>query len=94
MLKAIDELWMFTGELFESAPYEEAALQNGIVVNVKEFKALWMEKITFVFKEATLPVPQTTAFQKGGKTGIHSEYLGFILAEMQFLQRAYPNSKW
>ncbi|MBA2762460.1 MAG: phenylacetate-CoA oxygenase subunit PaaC [Segetibacter sp.] len=94
MLKAIDELWMFTGELFEIAPYDEAALQNGIGVNVKELGVLWKQKVTAVFEEATLPVPQTTPFQKGGKTGIHSEHLGFILAEMQFLQRAYPNSQW
>ncbi len=94
MLKAIDELWMFTGELFENAPYEEAAFQNGFGVNVKELEALWKEKVTTVFEEATLPVPQTASFQKGGKTGLHSEHLGFILAEMQFLQRAYPNSKW
>ena len=94
MLKAIDELWMFTGELFENAPYEEVAFQNGFGVNVKELETLWKEKVTSVFEEATLPVPQKAALQKGGKTGIHSEHLGFILAEMQFLQRAYPNSKW
>lgn len=94
MLKAIEELWMFTGELFENAPYEEAAYQNGFGVNVKELEALWREKVTTVFEEATLPVPQKPALQNGGKTGIHSEHLGFILAEMQFLQRAYPNSKW
>ncbi len=94
MLKAIDELWMFTGELFENAPYEETAFHNGFGVNVKEIEPLWNEKLTTVFEEATLPVPQKPALQKGGKTGIHSEYLGFILAEMQFLQRTYPNSKW
>jgi ring-1,2-phenylacetyl-CoA epoxidase subunit PaaC len=93
-LKNFDELWMFTGELFEIAPYDKAALQNGIGVNVKELGVLWKQKVTAVFEEATLPVPQTTTFQKGGKTGIHSEHLGFILAEMQFLQRAYPNSQW
>lgn len=94
MLKAIDELWMFTGELFENAPYEEAAFQKGFGVNLKELETLWKEKVTTVFEEATLLVPQKAALQKGGKTGIHSEHLGFILAEMQFLQRAYPNSKW
>jgi ring-1,2-phenylacetyl-CoA epoxidase subunit PaaC len=94
MLKAIDELWMFTGELFQNAPYEEFGVANGFAVDVSALETLWNEKIKMVFEEATLPVPRTNAFQKGGKTGIHSEHLGLILAEMQFLQRAYPNSKW
>jgi ring-1,2-phenylacetyl-CoA epoxidase subunit PaaC len=94
MLKAIDELWMFTGELFRNAPYEEVALRNGFGIDVTQLETLWNEKIKIVFEEATLPVPQITAFQKGGKAGMHSEHLGFILAEMQFLQRAYPNSEW
>lgn len=94
MLKAIDELWMFTAELFQNASYEKMGIEEGFGVDVTELETLWNKKIKMVFEEATLPVPQTNAFQRGGKTGIHSEHLGFILAEMQFLQRAYPNSKW
>jgi ring-1,2-phenylacetyl-CoA epoxidase subunit PaaC len=94
MLKAIDELWMFTGELFEMAAYEEIAWRNGFGVNVVELREAWRQKITEVFEEATLPVPELPAFQKGGKTGIHTEHLGYILAEMQFIQRAYPNAEW
>jgi ring-1,2-phenylacetyl-CoA epoxidase subunit PaaC len=94
MLKAIDELWMFTGELFEIAPYEVTAFENGFGVDVTAIKSLWQQKVTTVFEEATLPLPQTKPFQTGGKTGVHSEHLGYILAEMQFLQRAYPNSTW
>jgi ring-1,2-phenylacetyl-CoA epoxidase subunit PaaC len=94
MLKAIDESWMFTAELFETAPYEVVAYQDGSGVDVKALQSQWQQKVAAVFEEATLPLPQTKAFQTGGKTGVHSEHLGYILAEMQFLQRAYPNSKW
>jgi ring-1,2-phenylacetyl-CoA epoxidase subunit PaaC len=94
MLKAIDELWMFTGELFENAPYEVAAYEHGFGVDVTTLQSLWQQKVATVFEEATLPLPEEKAFQTGGKMGIHSEHLGYILAEMQFLQRAYPNSNW
>jgi ring-1,2-phenylacetyl-CoA epoxidase subunit PaaC len=94
MLKAIDELWMFTGELFENATYEVVAFENGFGIDATALQSLWQQKVTSVFEEATLPLPQTKAFQTGGKIGVHSEHLGYILAEMQFLQRAYPNSNW
>jgi ring-1,2-phenylacetyl-CoA epoxidase subunit PaaC len=94
MLKAIDELWMFTGELFELAPYEVAAVEDAFRADATTFWSLWQQKIAAVFEEATLPLPQTKPFQTGGKVGVHSEHLGYLLAEMQFLQRAYPNSNW
>ena len=94
MKKAIDELWVFTGELFENAPYEEALLAEGVAVDVSMLKADWTKNVAEVFEEATLEVPAEEAFQRGGKTGLHSEHLGFILAEMQFLQRAYPGATW
>lgn len=89
MLNAIDELWRYTGELFVAADYEAAA-----GFDVASLKEEWMKKITSVFEEATLPVPEKVFMQTGGKTGTHTEHLGFILAEMQYLQRAYPNSEW
>jgi len=92
--KAIDALWMFTGELFEPGEYETALLQKGITVDLSAIKEHWFQKVQSIFEEATLQMPQTIPNQSGGKTGTHSEHLGFILAEMQYLQRAYPNSKW
>lgn len=89
MLHAIDELWRYTGELFEAAGYET---ENGI--DLAELKNEWLEKITDVFDEATLPVPQQVFMQTGGKNGIHTEHLGFILTELQYLQRTYPASDW
>ena len=90
LLKAVDELWMFTGELFEPASYELNTNIDFIFL-----KESWNKKIRSVFEEATIDVSiETTWYQSGGKIGNHSEHLGFILAEMQFLQRAYPNSEW
>lgn len=94
MLKAIDELWMFTGELFHAAPYETALMGEGISVDINLLKTDWLKKVQEVFDEATLAVPGAEALQRGGKTGVHSEHLGFVLAEMQYLQRTYPNATW
>jgi ring-1,2-phenylacetyl-CoA epoxidase subunit PaaC len=89
MEKAITELWMFTGELFEAADYEKSYIDH-IGLKVK-----WDERVASVFGEATLNVPETkTWHQSGGKTGVHTEHLGFILAEMQVLARTYPDAKW
>jgi ring-1,2-phenylacetyl-CoA epoxidase subunit PaaC len=92
--KAVDELWMFTGEMFEPAEYEISLLQAQTSVDLSAIKNLWLEKVKAIFEEATLEIPETKPNQSGGKTGIHSEHLGFILAEMQYLQRTYPNSTW
>lgn len=89
MLKAIDELWRYTGELFMPVDYEMTA---GFDVTL--LKDDWMKKITSVFDEATLPLPGKTFMQSGGKTGVHTEHLGYILTELQYLQRTYPNATW
>ena len=89
MLKGIDELWRYTGELFMPADYER---ESG--VDFSELKEEWMKKITAVFEEATFPIPEKTFMQSGGKTGVHTEHLGFILTELQYLQRTYPGAEW
>ena len=53
-----------------------------------------MQKVKIIFEDATLPLPENIFMQTGGKEGIHTEYLGYILADLQYMQRAYPNSKW
>jgi ring-1,2-phenylacetyl-CoA epoxidase subunit PaaC len=88
LLKAVDELWNYTGELFTPAPYEKSVIDNELI------KQQWFEKIAEVFSEATIEVPKAGWMQSGGKTGVHTEHLGFILAEMQYLQRAYPGCEW
>lgn len=87
MLKAIDELWRYTGEMFIPATYET-------IVDVSLLKNNWLERVTIVFSEATLPVPDKTFMQSGGKEGKHTEQLGYILTELQYMQRAYPDSQW
>lgn len=94
MLKAIDELWRYTGELFVPASYE---LEAGVDVSV--LKQDWLHKVTQVFEEATLPLPilegtGAVFMQTGGKTGIHTEHLGYILTDLQYMQRTYPNASW
>ncbi len=90
MNEAIDQLWNYTSELFEVADYENL-LELETLVKIRE---VWNEKIKIVFEEATLKIPSSGWRQKGGKQGVHTEHLGFILAEMQFLQRAYPGAEW
>jgi ring-1,2-phenylacetyl-CoA epoxidase subunit PaaC len=95
MRNSIDELWPFTGELFLPAAYEKQAAANGTGVDVTLLQPEWHKRINEVLDEATLPLPNAAAWmQTGGKEGIHTEQLGFILAEMQFMQRAYPGQEW
>lgn len=89
MLHAIDELWRYSGELFEAADYETA-----MGIDLTSIKQSWTEKVTAVFDEATIPVPENIFMQSGGKKGVHTEQLGYILTELQYLQRTYPNSNW
>lgn len=96
ILNALDELWAFTGELFIPASYETEAVKLGIGVDVNAIKPEWEQRVQEIFAEATMPLPTTEGvwMQSGGKTGVHSEYMGFILAEMQSMQRAYPGCEW
>mgnify|MGYP003513387024 FL=1 len=89
MLSAIEEMWRYTGELFMPAEYEKEAGFDTLVL-----KESWMKKIAPVFEEATLPIPENVFMQSGGKTGIHTEHLGYILTELQYLQRTYPGAAW
>ena len=92
---AANELWMFTGELFEYDAVEHAMLDCGVAPACAPLRAAWLEHVAEIFAEATLTMPEPGAWmQKGGKQGAHTEYMGFILAEMQFLQRAYPGASW
>lgn len=87
---ALQYLWPFTGEMFVAAAFE---INNGI--NLSAIKEQWLQHVTTVFEEATIAMPDiNAAMQSGGKQGIHTEHMGFILAEMQYLQRTYPNSEW
>jgi len=95
ILNALDELWTFTGELFVPAGYELAAAKAGIGVDVSALKAEWEQRVNEIFAEATIEISSAGSWmQSGGKEGVHTEYMGFILAEMQSMQRAYPGCEW
>ena len=94
MQQAISERWAFTGELFEPSEADKAALAGGYGVDLALIKHQWQERVAYIFAEATLELPANAWMQKGGKTGQHTEHLGYILAEMQYLQRAYPGMDW
>ncbi len=89
ILNAVNNLWRFTGELFIPAAYET---ELGIELN--SIKENWQEKINEIFKNATLPILSNVFFQTGGKTGNHTEQLGFILTELQYMQRTFPGCEW
>lgn len=92
--KAIDDLWPYTGEMFITLPFEKELADSGIGVDPSTLQSTWNEKITEVFQEAGLQVPEKIFMQTGGKNGVHTENLGFMLAELQYLQRAYPGAEW
>ncbi len=94
MQRAINELWGYTGELFEMDETESALLKEGISVDVLALKPKWYDHVSRVLDEATLLVPDDGYAQTGGRNGIHTENLGHILSEMQYLQRAYPDAVW
>jgi ring-1,2-phenylacetyl-CoA epoxidase subunit PaaC len=83
---ALNELWSYTGEMFTSAPYE--------LSDPAFLRDEWIKKVEAVLNEARLDLPKQTWMQSGGKEGRHTEHMGYLLAEMQYLQRAYPNSIW
>jgi ring-1,2-phenylacetyl-CoA epoxidase subunit PaaC len=90
MNRAIEALWAYTGELFMPAGYERIPE----AVDPAILETAWKEKVQQVFSEATLQIPVNIYMQRGGKSGVHTEELGFILAEMQYMQRAFPGCEW
>lgn len=94
MLKAMDSLWSYTGEMFIPANYELQMLENGVGTDVTLVKENWMQKVKEVFVEAGLTVPSGSLIQTGGKEGKHTQYLEDILKELQSVARAHPTATW
>jgi ring-1,2-phenylacetyl-CoA epoxidase subunit PaaC len=94
MQRALDLLWPYTAEMFAVDGVEEAVAKDGIGVRSDSFEEAWRSDVEGTLGEATLTLPATTKFLSTGKLGRHSEHLGYVLAEMQFLQRAYPDQHW
>jgi ring-1,2-phenylacetyl-CoA epoxidase subunit PaaC len=91
---AFNQLWAYWPEMFEMPADEHGLTEAGFAVDRSSMKQEWMASMHRVLKEATLDVPQQDLAIGGGRDGIHSEHLGFLLAEMQFLQRSYPGQQW
>lgn len=92
---ATDQLWMYTGEMFRNDAVDEVLQAQGITPDLAALRGPWLEHVQQVLAEGTLKMPDPDAWmQKGGKQGRHSENLGYVLAEMQFLPRAYPGAQW
>lgn len=94
MQAAIDTLWPYAGEMCTADAEEEALIEAGIAADVRLLAAPWRQRIDAVMNEATIQTPESMHMQRGGKQGVHTEHLGYVLAEMQFLQRAYPGAQW
>ena len=91
---AINNLWMFTTELFEMSEYDTQMEQQKIGVNCLILKPEWDIIVNYVFSEARVSRPVDGYMTTGGRKGIHTEHLGHLLSEMQYLQRAYPDATW
>jgi ring-1,2-phenylacetyl-CoA epoxidase subunit PaaC len=87
MIEAIDALWMYVGEMFLPAVYEPS-------FDIAALHAKWLQQVTDVFNNATLSVPQHIFAQTGGKNGVHTEHLGYMLTDLQYVQRTYPGAQW
>lgn len=91
---AINDLWTYTDELFHQTEADKEMINEGVGVDTSKLKEQYYKHISEVLNEATLVVPDLKYFQKGGKQGMHTEHMGYILAELQYMQRAYPNMSW
>ena len=85
----------YVKEAFLLAPYQKALVEEGLISSPEEFQTTWFANVKAILDEATIEADVENAFvQKGGKEGVHTEHLGFILTDLQYLQRTYPNSQW
>ncbi|MBI5257998.1 MAG: phenylacetate-CoA oxygenase subunit PaaC [Burkholderiales bacterium] len=94
MRAALQRAWPYVAELFEADAVDAAATAAGLGPSFDELQAAWHDELAPVFAEAQLTLPAAGAFRSTGRRGVHSEHLGYLLAEMQHLQRAYPGGAW
>jgi ring-1,2-phenylacetyl-CoA epoxidase subunit PaaC len=92
--EAIDDLWAFTGEMFETDESERALIEAGIAVDPMALRPQWLKLVSDIVCEATLALPRSGWMQQGGRSGRHSEHLGHLLSELQSMQRTFPGATW
>ncbi|NKB38514.1 MAG: phenylacetate-CoA oxygenase subunit PaaC [Gammaproteobacteria bacterium] len=89
-----DAIWGYVPEMFEQDEVEEKLVKLGVAVNTKDLKPEWEKQIGAILKEATIDVPQQEWTVRGGRAGFHTEHLGHLLSELQYMQRSYPGLEW
>ena len=92
--QALEKLWGYTHELFTMNPLEQRLAEAGIAVDRSQLRAAWLARIEPVLAEATLTRPADGWAVRGGRDGVHTEHLGHLLSELQYMQRAYPGLSW
>jgi ring-1,2-phenylacetyl-CoA epoxidase subunit PaaC len=91
---AIDDLWAYTGEMFEADDSERGLIDGGVAVDPGGLRLQWLETISGILREATLTLPKNDWMQQGGRCGLHSEHLGHLLSDLQSMQRTFPGAAW
>lgn len=91
---AIDELWRFTDDLFETGEGYDELVKSGVAPDMNAIKAQWTKTMDEVLAKSTIKKPENAFMQKGSVKGIHTEHIGYLLAEMQYMQRSYPGARW
>lgn len=94
MQQALDRLWPYTGEFFAGDAVDAACVEAGLAPAAAQLEPAWQADVAAVFGQATLRMPARAGHQRGGRQGLHSEHLGHLLADLQFMQRAYPGMRW
>lgn len=94
MQEALNELWKYSAEIFYEDAVDAELKSNGVLSDMETLKSDWEQTVHGVLEEATLKIPDNNWKQEGGRRGLHTEHLGYILAELQYMQRAYPNMEW
>jgi ring-1,2-phenylacetyl-CoA epoxidase subunit PaaC len=94
MQEAINDLWTYTDELFHQTEADKVMVAEGVGVDVTKLKLNYYKRVNDLLQLADLEIPESKYFQKGGKEGVHTEHLGYLLSELQYMQRAYPNMEW
>ena len=92
--QSFNELWSFTADMFDQDESDEVIIAAGIGPDLNSIYTVWREKVKAVLTEATLENPEDGWMQSGSKKGEHTEHLGHILSELQYMQRAYPGAQW
>lgn len=92
--RALDDLWGYTMEMFETDALEVTLIAKQVAVDAAQLQSAWTKAVEATLGEATMTTPDGSWSIRGGRQGVHTEHLGYLLSELQFMQRAYPGLEW